>query len=184
MIAHLEDARLGRLNAITHSRRKEDHRRVGGASDLDLGLAHSDRLDDDDVETDGLEHPQCLRSRGSKSTKVTTRGHRPDVDALIHGVFLHADAVTEKGSTGEGRGWINRQDTDPLTAPSILGHQSRGRGRLPHSGGTRDPHDDGRIDSCKESHEGRDLRGPVLHERDQPCEFANASGPSTRNQAA
>ena len=48
-VGDLEDAGLDRLDVVAQPGRRDDDRRVRRAHDLDLVLAHADRLDDDDV---------------------------------------------------------------------------------------------------------------------------------------
>ena len=79
--ADLEDARLGRLDAVAHARREQHQRGVGQRGDLDLGLPDPDGLDQDDVAAGGVEHAQRLRRGPRQPAEVPAGGHRADVDA-------------------------------------------------------------------------------------------------------
>src|SRR5690606_17413197 len=60
-VADLEDAGLGGLDAVAHSRCEKDDRGVSEPGDLDLALPDADGLDDDDVAARRVEDPDRLR---------------------------------------------------------------------------------------------------------------------------
>src|SRR5579863_4540157 len=47
--------------------------------------------------------------------KLSSRSHAANVDALIGGQALHADAIAEYGTAGEGAGRIDRHDPERFT---------------------------------------------------------------------
>ena len=63
------------------------------ANDVDFVLADTDRFDEDNVPTRGIEHGGDVGSGARQSAQRSARGHAADVDSGIGEMILHADAV-------------------------------------------------------------------------------------------
>ena len=96
---------------------------VGLAGDLDLDLADPDRLDEHQVEADGVEH---AGPPAGVATARPPRWPRVAIERMktssVEGVVAHADPVAEDGPTGERRRRVDGQHPDPLA-----GRPGRGR---------------------------------------------------------
>jgi len=55
-VADLHHARLEGLNSVSRFRHEHEHRGVGGAANVELRLAHADRLDEDPIEPCRIQH--------------------------------------------------------------------------------------------------------------------------------
>jgi hypothetical protein len=131
-VADLEDAGLGRLDAVSHPGRQQHHGAVGQTGDLDLGLADADRLDQHDLAARRVEHPQRLRGRAGQAAEVAAGRHRPDVDPRVERHVLHAHPVTEQRASGERRARVDRQHPDPQPSSTVRRDKGRCRGGLAH----------------------------------------------------
>ena len=74
----------------------------------------ADGLDEHDVAAGALQHPHRLRGGRGEPAEVAAAGHRPDVDARVGGVVLHADPVAEDRAAGERAGRVDREHADPV----------------------------------------------------------------------
>ena len=115
-VGHLEQTGLDGLNLVAHLRSLNHNRGVGGRGHLDLALAGSDRLDQDQVEARGVEDRGRRGGGRREPTCMAARSHRADEHALVCGVGLHADAVAEEGAPGDRRGRIDGHDRDRMQA--------------------------------------------------------------------
>ena len=89
---------------------------LGEAEDLDLVLAHADRLDEDLVEARRVEDVDGVGRGARETAEMAARRHRPDQDAGIRVEVLHPDPVAEDRAAGEGR---RRVDGDDADLPSL-----------------------------------------------------------------
>ena len=124
-VGDLEQAGLDRLDLVAHLGRLEHDRRVGSGRDLDLALAGPDRLDQDQVETGGVQHRRGRRGRRGQPSGVAARCHRADEHAVIAGVRLHPDPVAEQRAAGDRARRIDRDDRHGAAARPDLGDQRR-----------------------------------------------------------
>ena len=69
-VGDLEQTRLGGLDGVARTGIEDHDGRVGDRGDLDLRLAHSDRLQDDQVIRERGEQPDGRGHRGGQTTKV------------------------------------------------------------------------------------------------------------------
>ncbi len=170
-VGDLQDAGLGRLDAVAHPRCQQHQRGVGQRGDVDLGLAHPHRLDEHHVEAGRVQHAQRLRGRPGQPTEMPSGGQRADVDAGVGGVLLHAHPVPEQRAAAERGRRVDGQDADPQVTGAERADKSGRRGRLAHPGGA------GEADHLRppgawrqQGHDLPQLRGGVLHQGDQPGE--------------
>ena len=142
-VGDLEDAGLGRLDAVAHPGCEQHHGGVGRAGDLDLGLAHADRLEQHDVAARGVEHAQGLRRRPGQPAEVAARGHRADEDLGVGGVVRHPDPVAEQRTAGERRRRVDGEHADAVPGGPVGGDERVGRRRLADAGRPGDADDVG-----------------------------------------
>jgi hypothetical protein len=183
-VGDLEDARLGGLHAVTHSRGEEHNGGVGEGHHLHLGLAHAHGLDEHHVAAGRVEHPHGLRRGPGQPTEVPPGGHRPDEHAVVRGVLPHPHPVSEQCAAGERRGGIDGEHPHlPPLLPQEADHR-RGGGRLPDAGWPGQAHDV--RTSGVRAEGGRHLAqcgvGTVLDERDQPCDGQLLAAPGALDQ--
>ncbi len=69
-ITDFENARLRRLDSVTHTRRKQHDHRIRNRDHLDLTLSDAHGFDEYDIATGSIEHTQCLRCRPRKTTEM------------------------------------------------------------------------------------------------------------------
>ena len=99
------------------------------------------------VSTRITSHPAASSTRSAcgaapaRPPEMAAAGHRPDVDALVGGVVLHAHPVTEQGAAGERRRRVDGEHPDPLVLRPQGGDERRGRRRLAHAGRPGDADD-------------------------------------------
>ena len=168
-VGDLEDAGLGRLDAVAHPGREQHERGVGQRGDLHLGLPDADRLDEHDVAAGRRQHAQRLRRRPGQPAEVAAAGHRADEDPVVGGVVLHAHPVAEQRPAGERRARVDREHADPHPATAVRRHQRAGRGRLADARRPGQPDDPGVPGPRREQrHDLAQRRGGVLDEADQP----------------
>ena len=109
--------------------REHDHRGVGGGRDVDLGLADPDRLDDDAFVAGSVEDANGLGRREGHAAEVSAGGHRPDEDAGVGGVLLHAHAIAQQRAAGVRRGRVDRQHRHGAGRASAAAPHQSGRER-------------------------------------------------------
>ncbi len=102
-VRRLEEPGLVGLDGVTPFRVEHDDRGVGSPGHLHLDLADADRLDEHQGKARRGEHPDGLGHGHGQAAQVSTRRHRADEHAGVEGVVLHADAISENGTTGERR---------------------------------------------------------------------------------
>ena len=101
-VRDLQDAGLDRLDIVAHPRDENDKNGIGRANDINLVLTHTDRLDDDDVVTGGIEQIDGVGGRARQTTKGAARRHRADEDSRVDRVPHHPDAVAENRPPRKG----------------------------------------------------------------------------------
>src|SRR5882762_9202408 len=129
-LGNLHDARLQRLDAVSRFGHEYQHRGLGRCGDVELGLADADRLDEDAVESERLEHIRDLFGGRGEPALRSPRGHRANEHAWIETHRLHADPVAEQRATGEGAGGIDGDDGHLETLLAIGADQLLGEGAL------------------------------------------------------
>ena len=117
-VGDLQNAGLDRLDVIAHAGGLDHQGGVRQAGDIHLGLAHADRLDQDQVKAGGIEYLHQGGGGRGQPAQRTARRHRADEDARVAGQVAHADAVAQDGAAGEGTGGVHR-------------HHRHAAGRLP-----------------------------------------------------
>ncbi|OLD02406.1 MAG: hypothetical protein AUI99_06075 [Gemmatimonadetes bacterium 13_1_40CM_3_69_22] len=133
-VGDLHDTRLQRLNAVSRFGDERQHRRLGGARHVQLGLPDAHGLDQDALEPEGLQQVGHLRRRGGEAAVRAAGRHRADEDARIQAGGLHADAVAQQGATGEGTRGIDRHHADPESLRAKLLDQPLGERALARTG--------------------------------------------------
>ena len=138
-VGDLEQAGLDRLDLVAHLGRLEDDRRVRRGRDLDLALPGPDGLDQDQVETGGVEHRRCRRRGRRQTAGMTTRRHRPDEDVPVAGVGLHPHAIAQQGAARDRARRVDRDDRHRPTGRADLRDQRGDQRRLARPGRPGDP---------------------------------------------
>ena len=111
-VSDLEQTGLVGLHRVAPTRVHDHDRRVGFARDLDLDLADTDCLDEHPWLADRIEQPDGLGSRERKASQMAAGCHRPDEDARIGRVVLHAHAVPEDRTAREGGRRVDGEHRD------------------------------------------------------------------------
>ena len=109
-VGDLEDAGLDRLDVVAEAGRRDDHRGVRRARDVDLVLAHADGLDHHDVEAGGVEHVDRFERAARKPAQRAARRHAAHEHAGVAAELAHADAVAEDRAAGERARRIDGDD--------------------------------------------------------------------------
>ena len=111
--------------------------------DVNLGLAHADRLQQNQLAARGVHQQRRLERGLAQPSERAAVGHRADEHARIQKVIRKADPVAEQGALGERRGGVDRQHPNGAFAFAL----ELGQGT--HQGGLADPWRSG------EPHDGR-----------------------------
>ena len=96
MSATSSSPRLDRLHLVPHARRFHHHNRIGNTCDFDFRLTRAHRLEQDAVETGGVQQQQRIRARFGQPARAAARRHRTDEDACVTAVPRHAHAVPQQ----------------------------------------------------------------------------------------
>ena len=182
-VSDLEDPGLRGLDGISGPGREQDDRRVGERGDVHLRLADAHRLDEHDVETGGVEQPQCSGRRRRQPAEVAAGRHRADENPGITRVTDHADAVAEQRATGERRRGVDREHRDAEALRAIGRDECVRRRRLADAGRPRQTDDLGVArelgDGCTQFRQRRVI---VLDGREQPREGAPVTATHPRDE--
>ena len=118
-VGDLGDPGLDHLDPVAGGGGGDHHHRVGDLADLQLRLAHPDRLHQNHLPAQSAQQPDRPPGGQGDATEMTTGAHAPNEDPPVEGMPLHADPVPEDGAAGEGTVGVDRQDSDPtlLTSP-------------------------------------------------------------------
>ncbi len=111
------------------------------AHDLHLRLAHTDGLDQQQVEAGPAEHRSDAGNRLRQASQVTPSRYRPHVHARIFDMALQADPVAQEGPGGNRAGGIDGDHAHrPPFGPDGR-DQGGDEGALAHAGraGDADP---------------------------------------------
>ena len=117
-VGDLHDPRLEELEDVARARLDDDRHRVGRLRHLGLGLAHADRLDDDDVEGGAQRLGRGAR-RGREAAEALARRHRADEQRAVGGVGVDPRPVAQQGAARALRRRVDREHADapPASAP-------------------------------------------------------------------
>ncbi len=66
-----------------------------------MSRTHSDGLDDDAIEAEGVHDVGDLAGRQREAAERAARCHGADEDAVVHADLVHADAIAEQRAAGE-----------------------------------------------------------------------------------
>jgi hypothetical protein len=167
-VRDLQDPRLRHLYRVPQAGRQQDHRGVRRGGHVDLGLAHADRLDHDEVVAGCVEDPHALGRGERHPPEVAAGRHRPDEDVRVRRVLLHPHPVTQERPARVRRGRVDGEDGDAALVGAERADERRGERRLAHPGssGDADGHGaaGGPVDPGRQPLE---LGPPVLHQRDR-----------------
>ena len=111
-VGDFHNAGFDGLDIVAHAGYEDHHSDVGQANDVDFILADSDRFDQDEVASGGIQKRGDVGGGAGQSSEGAARGHAADVDAGVAKVVLHADAVAENRAAGVGAGGIDGDDGD------------------------------------------------------------------------
>src|SRR6476659_1697656 len=111
-VGNLHDPRLQCLHRVARAWHEDEEYGVRDPRDLDLALARTDRLDEDDVLPRRVEEEHRLQGRLGEPPAVPARPHRPDVPPGVPEVVGEADPVAEKRPPREGARGVDGYDAD------------------------------------------------------------------------
>ncbi len=95
---------------------------MGGAGNVDLGLARADRLDQDGVEPGKVEQLDHSGRRSGQPAQTAARRHAAHKDAAVAGMIEHPHPVAQECATAERAAGIHGNDRHtPLLCPQRLG---------------------------------------------------------------
>jgi hypothetical protein len=182
-IGRFHDAGLEGLDAVARFRNQDQDRAVGHAGDVELALTHSDRLHQNPVEACRVEQVGDLARGGGQPAKRAPAGHAPDVDALVEGDGLHADAVAQQGAAGEGAGGIHRDDADLMPLGTVGADEALQQRGLAGAGRAGDADAPGSAERGVHSRqESLEAGARVFDHRDRPREGRRLAGQELREQ--
>src|SRR6185369_11581996 len=104
-VGDVHDARLHELDVIAGERLEHQHRRVGQVRDLDLALADTDRLDEDQIEEMSQEPRRGPRAPAD-AAEIALRRLRAEEDPSLADREAHADAVAQERAARIDARWI------------------------------------------------------------------------------
>src|SRR5690606_144673 len=106
--------------------------------DGDLGLAHPDGLDEDDVVPGRLEDRQRLTRGARDAAEAAGTGRGTDVRVRVGRQSDHAGLVAQDRAAGADAGRIDREHADPVTATGEVDAERLDEGGLADPWDTRD----------------------------------------------
>src|SRR5919201_3926081 len=179
-VGNLHDPGFERLNRVARARHEHEQDGVGDRDHLDLALACSHGLEEDELLTRGVEDERGLQRRLGQATEVTARAHRADEDIAVEEVVGEADPVAEQRPLRERAGRVDRDHADGLPLLADVADDGADQTRLADAGRTGDAD---RVRAAGLRVElAHDLVGErigVLHERDRPRKGAPVAGTDT-----
>ena len=101
-VGDLEQAGLFPLQVVAGFRLQQQHEHVGQVAHRRVALAGADRLDQDQVETEGLEQTDQTLQMFGHGAMAARGGQAADEDAVVVGPGRHAEAVAEQGAAASG----------------------------------------------------------------------------------
>ena len=101
-----------------------------------LGLAHADRLYQDQAFTHGLKQPHSGPCDRRESAVSAPGGHAADEDVGVDVVGLHPDAVAQDGPAGKRAGRVDGEYTNRLFVRPSLMHETIDQCALARAGRT------------------------------------------------
>jgi hypothetical protein len=142
-VGDLHDPGLDRLDVVTHPGDQHHHRYLRQVRDLDFVLPHSHRLDQHVVPAGHIHQPREIGGGAGQAAGGAAGGHRPDEDAGIGVVLLHADAVAQNRAAGDAARRVHRDDRESLALAAQFARQRVHQRTLTGAGRTGDSHDAG-----------------------------------------
>ena len=172
-VGDLHDPRLQRLDRVAGAGHQDEQHGVGDPDHLDLALARSDGLDEDDVLSGRVQDEQRLERRLGQPAEMPARAHRADEDLRVEEVLREPDAIAEQGALRERARRVDGDHADALVLRADLADERGDQARLADAGRPGDADDVGgarlRVDLADELVR---QRVAVLDERDRPRERA------------
>ena len=108
--------RVDPLKLVAGSRRKQQHEDVGHRGDRGFRLPHTDRLDDDDIESRRLHDPNRFPSAPCDSPERGAGGRRTDERARVDREAFHSCLVAENRAAGHGGGRVDGEHRELVAA--------------------------------------------------------------------
>ena len=142
-ISHLQDAGFNGLDVVPHTGDGHHQGGVGGGGDLHFVLSHPHGLHQDIVLAHGVQDGDHRPGRGGEAAEMPPGGQGADEDALIQGVALHPDAVSQDSAAGKGAGGVNRHHAHGFALLAQKVDETVGEGALAHPGRAGDADDMG-----------------------------------------
>ena len=133
-VRDLEQAGLDRLDLVAHLGRLEDHGRVGRRRDLDLALARTDGLEQDQVEAGRVEHRGRGRRCRRQAAGVAARRHRADEHAVVRAYACIRTRSPRSAPPVIGDRGVDRHDRDRPPCRAQRRDERRHERRLPDAG--------------------------------------------------
>ena len=170
-VGDLEEAGLHHLDRVARLGHEDDDRRVSEPHDVELRLAHADRLDDHVLHPEGVEQAGHVTRRPRDAAVAAAAGEAPDEDSRVEEVGLHPDAVAQHGPTAEGARRVDGHDPDARARGAEMPRDAVGERRLPRPGGPGDAdHVRPSAPGVDPAHQRGKTRGAVLDQRHEPRE--------------
>src|SRR5688572_26102078 len=91
-VGNLHQPCLERLDRVAGLRDEDDDACIGRACDIELALADADRLDEDSIDTKGVEDVRHLAGCGREASERSASCHRPDEYPRVECDRLHPDS--------------------------------------------------------------------------------------------
>ena len=138
-VGDLHDPGLQRLHRVARAGHQDEQHGVGDPDHLDLALARSDRLQEDEVLAGRVEEQQRLERRLREPAEMAPRAHRADEDLRVEKVVGEPDPVAEQRTLRERARRIDRDDADLKPSPRACRDHAPISDDLPTPGGPVTP---------------------------------------------
>src|SRR5712691_6315958 len=111
-ISNFQDTSLDGLNVIAHARGNNDQYSLGSTHHFYFGLPGADGLNDDGIVASSIHCSDDITSGGGETSHATSTCHATDKYIGVSRELHHANAVSQNGSTREGTGRVDGDDSD------------------------------------------------------------------------
>jgi len=148
-VSDFHQPRLQALHVVAALGREHHHRRKRAIADLVLQLPHADRLEQDDIAAERVQHVGQFVRQYAEARLTSAAGNRADKHARVARRPRHADAIPQDGTARKRTGGVLRDDADGQARVPKPPRERVGQGALARAGPPRQTH------TVRTAHQGK-----------------------------